>query len=187
MRFIVLALLVFVLTACQAATPDPSVIQAAVVLTQAALPTASPYPTYTPPATFTPLPALPTLTPYSTYTPAPTQTPLVIIVTATSSPTPLYTSTITQTPTKTLVPSFTPSPLQKDKGTGLYLVNIDIAPGIWRNNGTGSQCYWKRSTRTGDIISNHFGLAGGTMYIATSDFQVELGQFCGRWTYIGQP
>ena len=72
-----------------------------------------------------------------------------------------------------------------DKYDGFYLVNVDIAPGIWQSLGTQDDCYWEISTKTGDIIDNHFGMAGGTMYIAASAYQVMM-EDCGTWTYLGQ-
>jgi hypothetical protein len=102
-----------------------------------------------------------TFTPVPTYTPLPTLEP--VFVTAT----------------------FTPVPdLQTEKTAGFYLVNIDIAPGIWRNNGVSGGCYWSVTTRTGDIIDNHFGMGGGTMYIPPNAFQVQLDAKCGTWTWL---
>jgi len=102
-----------------------------------------------------------TFTPVPTYTPLPTLEP--IFVTAT----------------------FTPVPdLQTEKTAGFYLVNIDIAPGIWRNDGVSEDCYWSVTTMTGDIIANHFGMGGGTMYIPPNGYQVELDAECGSWVYL---
>ncbi|NMC55004.1 MAG: hypothetical protein GYA48_15360 [Chloroflexi bacterium] len=136
-------------------------------------------------AAYTPIP---TNTPYSTFTPYPTSTAYptltaviqTVIVTPTETPTPEYTPTITATATSTL------NPLQTNKGPGFYLVGIDIAPGIWRSQGASDGCYWSINTKTGDIIKNHFGMAGGTMYINPSAFQVELNADCGEWVYLGQ-
>lgn len=67
--FLILTLLIFILTACQVSTPDPAVIQAAVVLTQAAMPSTTPVKlsdTPIPQSTFT---ISPTHTPTSTETP----------------------------------------------------------------------------------------------------------------------
>lgn len=134
---------------------------------------------------------VPTNTPYATYTayptltPLPTYTPEIIIVTATFTATPLYTPTETLTPTETSTPTTTPDPRTKDKGDGFYLVNIDIAPGIWRSEGTQDDCYWEISDKYGNIINNHFGMAGGTMYISATAYQVMM-EDCGRWTYLGE-
>lgn len=172
--------------------PDEKSIQTAIAQT----PSATSYPTATPYSTYTPFP---TLTPYSTHTPYPTytlvppqQVTVFVIVTATQSPTPLHTSTITLVPSPTPIPSRTPipsptlSPLQNPKAPGIYLVNVDIAPGIWRNNGTSDKCYWKRADKTGKTLGNHFGQSGGTIYIAPTDFSVTLEAECGTWTYLGQ-
>jgi len=184
----------FSLLLAAACTPSDSSIQAAVMQTQAAW---TPIPTQTP---------LPTHTPYPTYTPPPTvaiQITRIIIVTPTSTPTPLYTPTITPKPTNTTTPTKTPIPtktpnatqtaqaqaaakLRADKGDGFYLVNVDIAPGIWRSTGTGDMCYWAVTTKTGKILDNHFGMAGGTAYIPPSGFQVEF-HGCGKWVFLSPP
>jgi hypothetical protein len=122
---------------------------------------------------------VPTNTPYPTYTDKP---PRVVtrILTLTPSPTPAFSATASNTRTPTV------SPLFRNRGDGFYLVGVDIAPGVWRSNGTGTHCYWSVTTRTGDIIDNHFGQAGGTAYIPASGFQVEFNT-CGTWTFIGNP
>ena len=131
------------------------------------VPTNTPYPTYT---------AYPTLTPNPTYTP--------VIITATYTSTPKYTPTITLTPTNTATPTNTQDVTKKNKTDGFYLVGSEIAPGVWRSSGSQDDCYWEITTSTGDIINNHFGMAGGTMYVPSSGFQVML-EDCGTWTYIG--
>jgi hypothetical protein len=140
------------------------------------LPTSTP--TITPTLTFT---ATETRTPTITRTPTDTFTPTIYL-----SPTITLTPTITQTPTKTLTPTKTPDPLLAIHGDGIYLVNVDIAPGVWRSQGTGDICYWEITTKTGDIINNHFGMAGGTAYISPLAFQVTF-QDCGDWIYLGPP
>jgi hypothetical protein len=92
----------------------------------------------------------------------------------------------TSTPTITPIPTATQSPLFAAKHNGFYLVNSEIAPGVWRSDGSGNECYWKVSTATGDIINNHFGMAGGTAYIPATAFQVEFSN-CGTWTYLQAP
>jgi len=122
----------------------------------------------------------------------------VIVVTSTSSPTPLYTPTETGTPTVT--PTLTQTPnmaktstaqayamLTSDKKAGNYLVGVDIAPGSWRSGGTFDDCYWVRLTREGEIIDNYFGAAGGTIYISPTDFEVRLKPECGIWKFLGPP
>lgn len=137
-------------------------------------------------------------------TPLPTQTPWVQIevitatlpptpeatATATITPGPSLTPTITLTPTKTLPPTNTPTKkpttdvTKLDKKPGFYLVGKEIAPGVWRSSGDLDDCYWEITTKTGDIIDNHFGMAGGTMYIPQSAFQVRLDKECGDWTWL---
>jgi len=167
---ILIALLAIVLSAC---TPKPEQIAPYAQQTVDAWATSTPYPTYT---------ALPTLTPIPTYTPQ-----IIIqtkVVTPTSTPTPVYTATITLTPTNTATLTPTTDPLKRTKPSGFYLVNVYIAPGVWKSNGTGDKCYWEVTTATGDIINNHFGMAGGTMYIPASAFQVRMEPECGTWDWL---
>jgi len=173
-----------VLALLGACGPSAGVVAGAVNETLIAMPTQTAFPTYTPNPTYT---QIATNTPYPTFTPAPTQTARVIIITPTETYTPEFTPTITQTPTNT--PTITPTQdkLKTDKGSGFYLVGIDIAPGVWRSNGTADDCYWEVSSTTGDIIDNHFGMSGGTMYIPISAFQVELDPECGSWTFLSNP
>ncbi|MGA2505512.1 MAG: hypothetical protein ABSG01_15630 [Anaerolineales bacterium] len=167
-----IALIVF-LTAIllPACAPSQGAIQTAIAGTRAVW---TPIPTQT---------AYPTHTSYPTYTLQPTFF-ITKIVTETFSPTPIYTPTITPTPTKTHTAMPTTNPLTLPRGDGYYLVTVEIAPGLWRSQGTQNDCYWELSTRTGEIINNHFGMAGGTMYIPSSAFQVRL-QDCGAWVYLG--
>ena len=139
---------------------------------------------------------VPTNTAYSTYTPyptltdLPTYTPEIIVVTATLTHTPEFSPTITETPTitpsptNTSTPSPTPDITKTDKSPGFYLVGTDISPGVWRSLGTDDNCYWAITTKTDSIINNHYGMAGGTMYIPSHGFQVELTQGCGKWTFL---
>jgi hypothetical protein len=197
---IAIYLAAILLTAC---APSASSIQAAIQQTKDAwtpVPTQTPLPTLTPLFTYTPYPTFtsyPTQTPLATYTSVPTiavEVTRIVMVTPTSTATPLYTPTITPTATKTGTPTRTPNTtqtaqakllakLQADKGDGFYLVNVDIAPGVWRSNGKGDKCYWATTTKTGDIIDNHYGMAGGTAFIPATAFQVEFSK-CGTWSYI---
>jgi hypothetical protein len=102
-------------------------------------------------------PVLPTYPPLPTYTP---KTPAVL----------------TQTALAHLMPTF---------NDGFYLINTEIAAGIWRNDGVATDCYWAVTTRTGDIVSNYFGMSGGTAFIPVMGFQFQT-QDCGNWTYLGQ-
>lgn len=110
----------------------------------------------------------------SAYTPIPTQTPY-----PTHTAYPTYTPIpVTNTPT---VP-----PIFETKTNGFYLVNSEIAPGVWKSNGDNDDCYWATTSSDGDIIDNHFGQAGGTAYISPEAFQVEFND-CGTWTYLQGP
>ena len=153
-------------------------------------------PTYTPLATLTKYPTytpLPTLKPLSTYTPFPTQTKLP---TYTALPTLKPLSTYTPAPTFTLPPTFTPrietvlvtpttdeSILKADKTNGFYLIGPEIAPGVWRTENDHSKCYWKISDIKGSIVSNYLGMGGGTIYIPSDAYQIEI-QNCGNVTFV---
>lgn len=141
--------------------------------------------------------AYPTYTVYPTYTLMPTYTPIFVLVTPAQTFTPVDTATITQTPTitqiptKTLIPSNTPLPsktmdsIYEPKSPGYYLVNAEIGPGSWKSQGKATDgCYWEITTKTGDITDNSFGMAGGTMYIRPTDYQVQLGPECGDWIFL---
>jgi hypothetical protein len=169
-----LAILILIACLLAACAPSPAQIATPVAATVQSIPTQTALPSLTPLATYT---LYPTATAYPTYTPVPTLPPL--IVTATSSPTPESTPTITNTPKPTR------DPLKLDVNDGFYLIGVDIAPGVWRSNGTGDSCYWAITSKTGDILSNHFGMSGGTAYIPANGFQVEFSD-CGIWTYIGE-
>ncbi|MCA9874837.1 MAG: hypothetical protein KC441_14300 [Anaerolineales bacterium] len=123
----------------------------------------------------------------------PTNTPV-------NSPTPSSTPTITPTPsnTPTSTPSSTPTAtpdlaqtatiqaygvLAAPKGSGFFTVGTEILPGKWRSTGSGTGCYWARLDTNQDPIDNHFGLAGGTVNIQPSDYEVEFND-CGTWEYV---
>ena len=147
------------LSAC---APSEQVIQTVIAQTQAAwtsIPTQTAYPTYTI---------------YPTYTAIPVTN------------TPLYTPTITNTPLPTNTRPPTPDPLQKPRGDGIYLINVNIAAGVWKNNGTGDTCYWEVTSKTGELVSNHFGQAGGTAYLPPNGFQIEF-ERCGTWEFMSLP
>ena len=172
--------MIFTLLLIASCTPKPQQIQPFVEQTLAAWPTQTAYPTLTANPTNTPYP---TYTSLPTYTKLPTTTPVIKIVTATSTATPVYTPTNTLPPTATATTTPTADPLKRSRGDGIYLVGIEIAPGVWDSNGTGDSCYWEVTTATGDIINNHFGLAGGTAYISATAFQVMF-ERCGTWTWL---
>ena len=167
-----LIVMVILLASC---APSPSSIQTAIAGTSEA---------WTPISTNTAFP---------TYTSVPTIfiTKIVTVeklVTATFTATPLYTPTDTPTPTATpdmaaTGTALTNLKLKADKSDGFYLINIDIAPGVWRSTGTGDSCYWAVTSKTGNILDNHFGMAGGTAYISPNGFQVEFNG-CGMWVYL---
>lgn len=161
-----------------ACTPKPEKVQPYVEQTLTSLPTQTSYPTFT---------LQPTYTLQATFTPENTQTPNYVIqtqiVTATNTPTLEYTPTITHTPTNTATLTPTIDPLKAKRGNGIYLVGVDIAPGVWRSDGTGDRCYWEISTAQGKIINNHYGMSGGTAYISNTAFQVTFDD-CGNWTWL---
>lgn len=117
-----------------------------------------------------------TSTPEATPTHEPTNTPRPT-ATVGDTNTPKATATETSTPKPTTPPQ------QTAKSDGFYLIGIDISPGVWRSNGSGDRCYWEVTTKTGDVISNHFGLAGGTAYIPADGFQISF-ERCGTWTFL---
>jgi hypothetical protein len=190
-------LIVFVVVGCSAG-PTTEQIQGTVIAQVTSLAKqATPYPTYTPLPTYTPMPTVAIKV----------EVTKIVIVTQTPTPTPLFTSTPTPEPAQATATAQaeiaaatatakaeaanatataqaeTDVILKASREDGIWLVGVDIAPGLWRNNGTGDGCYWQRSTMTGDIIDNHFGQGGGTVYILKSDFQFETHD-CGTWTYI---
>lgn len=73
------------------------------------------------------------------------------------------------------------------KQYGFYLVGSEIQPGVWRNTGESDNCYWEITDSKGEIIDNYIGMTGGTMYIPSNAFQVQLEKECGDWEYLGEP
>ena len=92
---------------------------------------------------------------------------------------------VTATPTG---PTSTPAPTvdvtKTDKRPGSYLVGSEIASGNWRSTGTGSDCYWEVRNRSGEIMNNNYGDAGGVMFIQAGAFVVALDSECGTWEFI---
>ena len=128
------------------------------------------------------------------------------LVTPTSTNTPVNSPTPTNTPTVTPTPSNTPTPkptstptatpnlaqtatveaigrLAAPKGDGFFTVGVEIAVGKWHSTGKGDGCYWARLDANQNLLANHFGIAGGTVTIRPSDFEVELNG-CGTWEYV---
>lgn len=71
------------------------------------------------------------------------------------------------------------------KVDGFYTVGVEILAGIWRSTGTGDDCYWARLDGNQNIIDNHFGSAGGSVTIRSTDYEVHF-EGCGSWEYQGQ-
>ena len=83
-----------------------------------------------------------------------------------------------------IVTQIVESELIGDKTPGIYLVNLEIAPGVWRSDGGGDKCYWSITDQTGDIIDSSFGLAEGAISIPPYAYQVELKKGCGTWHFL---
>lgn len=75
--------------------------------------------------------------------------------------------------------------LKWPKWDGLYYVNTEIAAGSWISSEqmTTDGCYWARINSKGDIIDNHYGVAGITVYVSPSDAVIEF-DGCGKM-YFG--
>jgi hypothetical protein len=71
-------------------------------------------------------------------------------------------------------------------GDGMYLVNVDIAPGTWRNQGA-SGCYWARLSgftgEMGEIIANGLGDQQQIVTIGSTDAGFEA-RDCGTWSKV---
>jgi len=69
---------------------------------------------------------------------------------------------------------------------GVFLVGVDIQPGTWRSDGTGSGCYWARLRNLrgeDDLISNYFGNAPAFVTIAPTDVALIVSR-CGSWVRL---
>jgi len=70
---------------------------------------------------------------------------------------------------------------------GMFIVGVDIAPGTWQSDGSGT-CYWSRlagfSGTGADIIANDFGGGPSVVEIASTD-EGFTSNGCGTWTKIG--
>ncbi len=69
------------------------------------------------------------------------------------------------------------------KTDGYYVVGLDMAPGVWKSNGQGAQCYWARQNVTQDLLDNDLGFAGGAVTIRPDDFEFYT-RGCGTWTML---
>ena len=128
-----------------------------------------------------PVTVTPTSTPVNTPTPSNTPT-----ITPTPSNTPTPTPTLTPTATPNLAQTATMEAygsLAAPKRDGFYTVGTDIIPGKWRSTGSGTGCYWARLDSNQNTLANHFGLAGGTVNIRPTDYEVEFNR-CGTWIYV---
>lgn len=197
-----IAIFVVVLIVGCAPSVSPEQIQSTVVAQVTALAKeATPYPTYTPPPTYTPAPTIaievtvlaevtrivevtPRPTPTPKFTATPTLPPAQVTSTAQAA---IAQATATArakaTSIRATAEAMVEAEMKLPHGDGFYIVGVDMAPGLWRNDGTTDNCYWERSTMTGDIIDNHFGAGGGTAYLLASDFQFET-EDCGTWTWL---
>ena len=76
--------------------------------------------------------------------------------------------------------------LHTNKTDGIYLINVDISPGVWQSTGTRANCYWTVSTQCGIILDVYFGNAGNTANIPAVGYQVEFAN-CGTLEFVSPP
>ncbi len=69
------------------------------------------------------------------------------------------------------------------KGDGHYIVGVDMAPGLWLNDGKSSKCYWERANSTQDINDNYRGFGGGVVMLRPTDFEFYTSG-CGTWKML---
>ena len=93
-----------------------------------------------------------------------------------------------ETPAVSDTPPPTPSLLRTTFGSGIWLVNEEIAPGRYFTN-PASGCYWERLSDTGgslsDILANEFiSFDSGQeiVDIASSDYAFKPDSECGTWS-----
>jgi len=81
----------------------------------------------------------------------------------------------------------TPSPTAPFSD-GVYIVGVDIAPGLWQNSDSSGGCYWARLSGFGgtldEIIANEFSETIQVVRIHPTDRGFET-EGCGVWTRIG--
>jgi hypothetical protein len=105
-------------------------------------------------------------------------------------------ATITATVAPSSTPTLTPLPasaltatadfaLYGPHGDGVYQVGVSIAPGTWRAiPQRNSFCYWARRKYDGILLGEHYGPAGGEIFIHETDFEVEFDD-CGLFVFMG--
>ncbi len=83
------------------------------------------------------------------------------------------------------LPSSKPPPVL-GFGPGTYAIDVDLSPGIYRNSGFTSGCYWERlsgfSGQLSDIITNNFTNIGQIVAIAPTDTGFRATAACAKWT-----
>ena len=76
------------------------------------------------------------------------------------------------------------SDITQPLGDGFYTVGEEIAPGKWRSTGTGDECFWQRLDSDQGILDDHYGMAGGTVTVRQSDYEIHF-EGCGMWEWLG--
>jgi hypothetical protein len=75
-----------------------------------------------------------------------------------------------------------------DLADGIYRVGDEVAPGLWRSEGSEGMCYWARlsgfSGELDDIIANSFGGVGDLVQIQPEDAGFESSG-CAPWVRSG--
>jgi hypothetical protein len=72
-------------------------------------------------------------------------------------------------------------------GQGTYIVGVDIAPGTWRSEATGSYCYWARLSGFGGTISNikaNDNVDGQAIVAISANDAGFKSSRCGTWTLL---
>jgi hypothetical protein len=73
-------------------------------------------------------------------------------------------------------------------GPGTWLVNQEIAPGLWQNSDPSDGCSWSRLTNLRDgeeaVAANGFGYSIITIEISPTDLAFDS-RGCGTWTRTG--
>jgi hypothetical protein len=68
---------------------------------------------------------------------------------------------------------------------GKYLPGYDIAPGIWRSDGSagGDSCYWARKDINQKTLDNYIGNPKAIVTIRSTDAEIDF-DGCGLWTRV---